>query len=395
MKNGKFTKILALLLVSIMVLSITPINGLGELFTTTASAETQGDYTYTVDENGNATITAVADFTGTETAIPDNLGGHPVTKIGEGAYSNFTNLVKLNIPKSVVYFGNGAFGGVYTITTVIYDGSKTDWDKIYFGGNNGSLELERQYFTETLPEGKVYYIIKDVGVVITDAEKTIGPDLTIPSFIDGYPVAGTIEPAFSGCYSLESVTISDGVSFVGVKTFYDCRQLRRVTIPNSMKRIERDAFANCPISEVYYYGGEDAWNCLLVDEGNGVLTEAPRHYIDYSHTALPEARTQTVKYKNKVTVRITATGIPVNGLLVVDGIELKPDVQGTAVFEKQYQAKETRTFKVRIEDEEGNIKVAEQELKIEVNTGFFAKIAAFFTEYLFNWFKWKSATIEF
>ena len=51
--------------------------------------------------------------------------------------------------------------------------------------------------------------------------------------------------AFYNCYSLTSVTIPDGVTSIGNYTFYNCYSLTSVTIPDGVTRIGSNAFYNC------------------------------------------------------------------------------------------------------------------------------------------------------
>ncbi|MBO7242648.1 MAG: leucine-rich repeat protein [Alistipes sp.] len=51
--------------------------------------------------------------------------------------------------------------------------------------------------------------------------------------------------AFSGCSSLTSITIPEGVTSIGDGTFYGCSSLTSITIPESVTSIGYDAFSDC------------------------------------------------------------------------------------------------------------------------------------------------------
>ena len=401
----------------------------------------EGDYTYTV-YNGCATITAVADTISGDVVIPATLGGYPVTGINREVFKGRDQITKLTIPDSVKEIGEEAFSGCSGITEltvgrgvttigkkaffqcsalkkvtlgnrvktigewafkycsaletlympdsvtdigelafynctsladVYYGGFEEDWNDINIGNSNEWLLNANRHYAEEIVEGDFTYTVYNGCATITDVDDTITGDVEIPETLGNSPVIKIGKGAFSGCNALESVTIPESVTTIG-----------------------DGAFENCVVlADVYYNGSAEAWNNVYVGDGNGALTGATRHYIDYSNSALPETTVQTAKYKNNITVKITATGIPATGFLVVDGTKIAPDENGTAVFEAKFQAKESKTFKAHIEDKNGNIKVAEKEYKVNVDTGFFAKLIAFFMDFIFNGFKWKEATVEF
>ena len=80
------------------------------------------------------------------------------------------------------------------------------------------------------------------SVIIT---KYTGSDTTleIPSQINGKPVTGIGERAFSGI-DITGVTIPDGVTFIGEKAFWRREGLTGVIIPDSVKSIGEDAFGS-------------------------------------------------------------------------------------------------------------------------------------------------------
>ncbi len=117
---------------------------------------------------------------------PDTCTGNlvipeSITTIGNGAFSDCTNLTSVIIPESVTTIGDGAFSDCTNLTSV------------------------------TIPESVT----------------TIG----------GF--------AFSGCTNLTSMTIPESVITIDISAFSDCENLTSITIPDSVKNIEDYAFENC------------------------------------------------------------------------------------------------------------------------------------------------------
>ena len=59
------------------------------------------------------------------------------------------------------------------------------------------------------------------------------------------------EQAFSGCYSLTSVSLPDNLQIIKKKTFYGCSKLQKLEIPASVEYIYQEAFNGCnSLSEI-------------------------------------------------------------------------------------------------------------------------------------------------
>lgn len=72
------------------------------------------------------------------------------------------------------------------------------------------------------------------------AENTELKKVTIPSsvkYINDY--------AFSGCKSLKSVTVDEGLESIGYRAFYKCVYLRNMNLPTTLKKIDDEAFREC------------------------------------------------------------------------------------------------------------------------------------------------------
>ncbi len=80
---------------------------------------------------------------------------------------------------------------------------------------------------------------------------------------------------------IETVEINEGAAEIGERAFYNCRALKTVYIPKSMKDIEDEAFKGCDkLADVYYGGTRIAWGAVEVDDTNSELTKAAFHYAD-------------------------------------------------------------------------------------------------------------------
>lgn len=109
-------KLMSWILVIAMMLSLMPYP------ITTAYAEVEGDWTYTLYDGD--TKAAIAGYTGTaaEIAIPETISGKPVTRIGQNAFNGST-IAAVTIPDSVVQIDDNAFANNRNLASVTINGN--------------------------------------------------------------------------------------------------------------------------------------------------------------------------------------------------------------------------------------------------------------------------------
>ena len=88
------------------------------------------------------------------------------------------------------------------------------------------------------------------------------------------------EHVFESCYKLKNAVLPAELlaayNDAGIPNsiFYDCPYLKTVTISNDMtERIEENAFGKCSgLTDIYFAGSPNQWNCITVEAGNEALT---------------------------------------------------------------------------------------------------------------------------
>ena len=193
--------------------------------------KTDGNYQYTLDDAGNAAIVAYTG-TGTSVTIPETVGGHPVTAIGEYAFSPYSNVHNSN-------------DNCYDITTVNIEAKLTSIGEAAFSGCENLTTIN-------LPN------------TITEM---------------GYGV-------FEGCTALKSIAFPRGMTEIPVTTFSACTSLESITIPETIESIGQSAFDIWSYDEetdedtwgsldsITYGGTKEMWTELLKNHtgsGNDVL----------------------------------------------------------------------------------------------------------------------------
>jgi len=233
-----------------------------------AAAVVSGDFEYTVNEDGTATITGFVGEKAGDLVIPGVIDGYTVTSIGDKAFygcSGFTG--SLTIPDSVTSIGNYAFYKCYGFT-----GSLTIPDSVTSIGNYAFCYCSGFTGSLTIPDS-----VTSIGNYAFYNCSGFTGSLTIPD-----SVTSIGDDAFSRCSNLESIvvgenntnyssedgilfnkdktvlitcpagmyiedyTIPDSVTSIGDYAFYDCDGFTgSLTIPDSVTSIGNYAFYSC------------------------------------------------------------------------------------------------------------------------------------------------------
>ena len=106
-------------------------------------------------------------------------------------------------------------------------------------------------FVQLYASAETVYIDGDFKFTVSNNKATItkyigsDPIVTIPSTLNNYDVLCIGCESFYDCKSLTNITIPDGVTSIGDSAFNNCTSLTNITIPNSVTSIGGWAFSNC------------------------------------------------------------------------------------------------------------------------------------------------------
>ena len=254
---------------------------------------------YALINNGTAyKVSGIGTCSDLDIVIPSTYNGLPVTKIGDRAFNQRSNLTSISIPDTITAIGDGAFYYCVGLTSV-YITDIAAWCAIDFASLHSNplwsahtLYLNGELVTDlTIPEGVTaicnytfYNCDSLTSIVIPDSVTSIGDDafngsgITEVSIPNGITTIGN--RVFYDCNSLTSVTIPGSVISIGDSAFEDCDVLTNIAIPDSVTSIGKSAFAWCSkltsiaipdsvttIGNSAFYGCTDLTNLTL---GNSV-----------------------------------------------------------------------------------------------------------------------------
>ena len=158
-----------------------------------------------------------------------------VQKIRNFAFDDCDNLKTINVPKSVVLIGTGAFGSYGSAKTIKgYSGTVAE---------KYAKEYDLKFISLTPPPkngttmiiGKNKYVVTSTSTVRYKApvsKKITGIKIPKSIMIYGraYKVTAIAKKAFYNCKNLKSVTIKSPIKRIGEYAFYKCKNLKTVRI---------------------------------------------------------------------------------------------------------------------------------------------------------------------
>ena len=250
--------------------------------------------------------------------------GNSVTHIGEWSFHGCTKLTSVTLGQSIENIGFSAFDNCYRLVEVINHSTL----EIAVGSpDHGyvalhAMEVHHEDSKIVTQDSFVFYPLGDTSYLVsyTGSSAAISlPDSyngntyairkyafsgceTLATVSLGNGVTNVGESAFSGCQSLLSVALGDKVTSIGNYAFFGCTSLCAVNLGNLLTSIGNSAFQNCglltavtiphglqslggqaflgcsSLKNIYFTGNQDTWLALVGDTNTGIPSSAEIHY---------------------------------------------------------------------------------------------------------------------
>lgn len=273
-------KLLAILLASILALTVVPFSFLS------ASAETDSQgltFVFTEGFYYDYYMLTSCPTTATSVVIPETFGGYPVAEIKSDCFAACNLLTSINIPASVTRIQQAAIASCDALTTLTVDAENTVYysegncilekesKKIVVGCKNSTIPTDAEVTTigpyafyrcsgikkivaQPSDEAGAFYIPANITTIENEAF-CLCDNLVSAEFSDS--VTHIKNYAFQFCEALISVDFGDGLTSIGNYCFNNCSALPEVLIPASVSNIGRYAFDDCEsLTDIYFESDE-------------------------------------------------------------------------------------------------------------------------------------------
>ena len=197
---------------------------------------------------------------------------YKVTRIGENAFSECTELTSITLPSTITSIGTYAFYNANSLQKIEFTSPQIsiDWGafesctqlkEVTFHGQLTRLEprsFRYCYALESIViprglsriEGSSFYQCGNLKSVVISEDVTYIGEQAFQNCgsLTNIQLPSTLEKidhwAFMGS-GLQSIVIPDNVTFIGREAFHDCSALTSVTLPAKLETLNNDAFYNC------------------------------------------------------------------------------------------------------------------------------------------------------
>ena len=192
-------------------------------------------FEYTLDDDGNATITKY-DGNVRALTIPDTLDGYTVVGIGKNAFAKNTYLQSVVIPDTVTVIQESAFAECTNLSSVVLSENLVDLGRAAFS----EIALTAIEIPKSLETAHVLF---DNGRDCSDGPFENCEKLKIVTFEKG--TTHIAQFLFAGCTGIESIQIPQTVVMIKQGGFKNCVNLQNIIMPDVIQQVDNYAFKDC------------------------------------------------------------------------------------------------------------------------------------------------------
>ena len=214
---------------------------------------TNFEYEICFDEKTGEDYACISRYSGNDSniVIPDKIDGYKVEGIDSDTFYGRENIVSVTLPDSLKFIGNSAFEGCVNLKSIVIpNGVKEIGSFAFYGCESlanisipdsvtsiGSSVFRNTLWYNNQPDGVVYF-----GKLLYEYKGEM-PENTVITVKEG--TATICNSAFSYLKNLKSITIPDSVNYIGDYVFFYCSNLEEIILPAGVDYFGYSMFSNC------------------------------------------------------------------------------------------------------------------------------------------------------
>ncbi|MBQ6622886.1 MAG: leucine-rich repeat protein [Mogibacterium sp.] len=216
-------------------------------------------YVYEEQDDGAMTLTG---YTGREENldVPVEIGGEPVTEIGDECYSGNVWITKVRVPEGITKIGDYGFEACSLMEKIyLPDSLKTIGAGAFSGCGQLSL-VDIQDAVTSIGDGAFLYCTKLSAAPISDSLEELGQfafagcSSIMSADLKKTSLQELPDRVFCDCAKLSEITLPRGLKTIGKRAFFGCNKLTGLELPVGVEKIGDYAFEACPRLSVAYPG---------------------------------------------------------------------------------------------------------------------------------------------
>lgn len=216
---------------------------LGDLSLTASWVEGTEGLTFITRHSGTVYV-IVTGYTGNsaDVVIPKTYRGVPVECISASAFRNQTQIRSISLPDSLTSIESNAFAGCTGLTSIVIPDKVTSVNSTAFSGciNIATVSMPAS-IRNYIPNVKNVTITSGSTIQTSAFENcTTLLSVTLP---DSLVSIGN--NAFYGCTNLNGLNIPSNVTSIGANAFYNCTSISTIVLPDSISSLDSTAFIDC------------------------------------------------------------------------------------------------------------------------------------------------------
>lgn len=255
-------------------------------------------YSYSLDDNNNATITGYKGNIKNLT-LPETIDGYPVVAIGKGVFKGNTYLSSVNMGDNITSLGEETFANCSNLSWVTFSQKLQTIPKMCFAGCSSLSRVEIPDSVTTIEEGAFAKCTDLASVKLSNNLKKMSAhafynddliqSIHIPKSLESTPNSyiweyayGYVEGPFYNCDGLKEVTFEDGITRIPNGLFANCTGLEQITIPDKVTELGEYAFQNCKSLRVVNFNK----NLITIGHGAFINTGIEKAELPQSLTTI-------------------------------------------------------------------------------------------------------------